>query len=437
MRVKELLRVMNVPANLSTRELRTLVPRASDSLDAARDSVVPTLEDVRTRGRRAVIDATKRFDGVELENVRVPREELTRALSELDADVRGALEESIARVRAVSSKDVPQDSTTEFGDSYVSTRWAPVERVGLYVPGGRAVYQSTVVMNAVPAQVAGVSSLAIASPPGPSGLPHPVVLATAELLGVSEVWAMGGAQAIAAFAYGFDDGEVCEPVDVITGPGNAYVAGAKSLVQSFVGVDAIAGPTEIIVCADASANAEFVAADLISQAEHDPLAAAVLVTDSRDLVDRVQEEVARQVESARHSERIREALAGEQSAIVVVESREEMNRVANVYAGEHVEVMVDNAPEFASAIRNGGTIFIGDFSPVALGDYCSGSNHVLPTSGTATHASPLGVHSFMKSSQIVHYSREGLLDVADHIETLAESENLPAHGQAVHLRRKS
>lgn len=435
--MNELLRIIKVPAGISTRELRSLVPRAHDSLDKARSSVAPVVDDVRDRARAAVIDATSRFDGVELENVRVPREELTRALAELDSGVREALEESVARLRQVSTRDVPQGSTTDFDGSVVSTRWTPVDRVGLYVPGGRAVYPSTVVMNAVPAQVAGVGSLALASPPGPSGLPQPVVMATAELLGVDEVWAMGGAQAIAAFAYGFDDGEVCEPVDVITGPGNAYVAGAKSLVRSFVGVDSIAGPTEIIVCADDHARPEFVAADLISQAEHDPLAASVLVTDSTDLVDRVQDELARQIEEATHRERIREAFAGSQSGILLVESRTDMVRVANVYAGEHVEVMVENPHEFAQELRHGGTIFIGDYSPVALGDYCSGSNHVLPTSGTATHASPLGVHSFMKSSQIVSYTRNGLLDVADHIETLADAENLPAHGYAVHLRRES
>ncbi|WP_245527083.1 histidinol dehydrogenase [Brevibacterium mcbrellneri] len=433
----ELLRIINVPAEVSTRELRSLVPRAHDSLDRARSSVAPVVEDVRARGRAAVLEATSRFDGVTVEQIRVPHEELARACDELDSRVRAALEESIARLRQVSARDVPQGSTTEFDGSFVSTRWTPVDRVGLYVPGGRAVYPSTVVMNAVPAQVAGVESLALASPPGPSGLPHPVVMATAELLGVEEVWAMGGAQAIAAFAYGFDDGEVCEPVDVITGPGNAYVAGAKSLVRSFVGVDSIAGPTEIIVCADAQAKPELVATDLISQAEHDPLAASVLVTASADLVTRVQDELARQLETAKHRERIREAFAGPQSGILLVDSRSDMVRVANVYAGEHVEVMVEDPHEFARELRHGGTIFIGDYSPVALGDYCSGSNHVLPTSGTATHASPLGVHSFMKSSQIVSYTRDGLLDVADHIETLANAENLPAHGYAVHLRRES
>lgn len=433
----ELLRIINVPAGVSTRELRSLAPRAHDSLDKARSSVAPVVEDVRDRGRVAVLEATSRFDGVTVEQIRVPREDLARACDELDSSVRAALEESIARLRQVSAHDVPQGSTTEFDGSFVSTRWTPIDRVGLYVPGGRAVYPSTVVMNAVPAQVAGVESLALASPPGPSGLPHPVVMATAELLGVEEVWAMGGAQAIAAFAYGFDDGEVCEPVDVITGPGNAYVAGAKSLVRSFVGVDSIAGPTEIIVCADAQAKPELVAADLISQAEHDPLAASVLVTASADLVTRVQDELDRQLETAKHRERIREAFAGPQSGILLVESRSDMVRVANVYAGEHVEVMVEDPHEFARELRHGGTIFIGDYSPVALGDYCSGSNHVLPTSGTATHASPLGVHSFMKSSQIVSYTRDGLLDVADHIETLADAENLPAHGYAVHLRRES
>ncbi|GAA4285286.1 histidinol dehydrogenase [Brevibacterium daeguense] len=420
---------------LDRRTLRSSVPRVSVDISDAVAAVGPLITDVRERGRTAVLEYTRRFDQVELESVRVPAEALGRSLAELDPNIRASLEESIARARRVAAADRREPSTTEFdGDGTVTTRWLPVDRVGLYVPGGLAVYPSTVVMNVVPAQEAGVPSLAIASPPQSDGLPHPTVLAAAALLGVEEVWAMGGAQAIAALAYGFDDGEDLEPVDLITGPGNAYVAAAKATVRSVVGIDSVAGPTEIIILADDTADPGFVAADLISQAEHDPLAAAVLVTDSEQLATAVESQLAVQVPAAEHAERITEALSGQQSGIILVADLDAGVAVLNAYAGEHVELLVRNPEAVVDRVTSGGSIFLGSHSPVALGDYCSGSNHVLPTMGTASHASALGVQSFLKGSQIIDYPPEALHKVADHIISLANEEALPAHGAAVAMR---
>ncbi|GAA1842119.1 histidinol dehydrogenase [Brevibacterium marinum] len=421
--------------SLSKRFLKQRLPRAAEAHADVERRVADLLAEVQTGGTRAVKDFTKRFDSVELESVRVPASELKRAEDELDPEVRAALIESIARARKVADDQRPADVRTELSSgAHVTTRHLPIERVGLYVPGGLAVYPSTVVMNVVPAQTAGSSSLAIASPPQGNGLPHPTVLATAHILGIDEVWAMGGAQAIGALAFGLDDEEQVAPVDLITGPGNAYVAAAKSLVRSQVGIDAVAGPTEIIILADETADPAFVAADLISQAEHDELAASVLVTDSTGLVDRVRSELAAQVPSAHHRERIDTALSGRQSAIVLVDDLDAGIQVVNGYAGEHVEVHTAEAHAVAGRITNGGAVFVGDWAPVSLGDYCAGSNHVLPTMGTAAHGSGLGVHSFIKVSQVIDYDRSALAEVAEHVEALAASEQLPAHGRAVSIR---
>lgn len=420
---------------LSRRFLRQRLPRAAATHADVERRVSDLLGEVARGGSSTVKDLTERFDGVRPDTLRVPAAELARAAAELDPQVRAALVETIARTRKVAEDQRPADVVTELAPgAVVTTRSLPIERVGLYVPGGLAVYPSTVIMNVVPAQVAGAQSLAIASPPQESGLPHPVVLATAHILGVDEVWAMGGAQAIGALAYGFDDAEVCEPVDLITGPGNAYVAAAKSLVRSHVGIDAVAGPTEIIILADATANPAFVAADLISQAEHDELAASVLVTDSPELLDAVAAELDRQVPEAAHVERIRTALAGEQSALVLVDDLDAAVTVVNAYAGEHVEIHTADDAAVVERIVNGGAVFVGPYAPVALGDYAAGSNHVLPTMGTAAHGSGLGVHSFLKVSQVIDYGRPALGDVAEHIVALATVEQLPAHGRAVSIR---
>ncbi|MGL5850269.1 MAG: histidinol dehydrogenase, partial [Phycicoccus sp.] len=330
------------------------------------------------------------------------------------------------------------DTTTRVADgATVTERWVPVDRVGLYVPGGLAVYPSSVVMNVVPAQLAGVPSLAVASPPQADhgGWPHPTILAACALLGVDEVWAMGGAQAVAGFAYGFDDGgAVCEPVALVTGPGNVYVAAAKRLLRGVVGIDSEAGPTEIAVLADDTADPHHVAADLVSQAEHDPLAAAVLVTDSEALASSVEQALERRVAETKHSERVATALGGSQSAVVLVDDLDVGLDVVNAYAAEHLEIHTADAARVASRVRNAGAVFVGTWAPVSLGDYCAGSNHVLPTGGCACHSSGLSVQSFLRGIHVVEYDQAALREVGGHVVALSRAEDLPAHGEAVLAR---
>jgi histidinol dehydrogenase len=405
-------------------------------VDAALVAVTPIVEGVRQRGYAAAREATLRFDGVDVADPRVPREALTTALQNLDPAVREALEESIRRARIVHGRQRRENVDVEVvPGGTVTEKWIPVDRVGLYVPGGIAVYPSSVVMNVVPAQVAGVPSLVVVSPAQKDfgGLPHPTILAACELLGVEEVYAVGGAQAVALLAYG-DDELGIEGVDVITGPGNIYVAAAKRLLRGVVGIDAEAGPTEIAILADHTADPVHVAADLISQAEHDPAAASVLVTDSDLLADAVATEVERLVAQTKHVQRVRSALSGPQSAIVLVADLEQGLDVVNAYAAEHLEVITADARERAERVRSAGCVFVGAHSPVSLGDYCAGSNHVLPTGCTARHASGLSVQSFLKGVHLVEYSRDALLEVAPLVIALAEAEDLPAHGAAVAAR---
>ncbi|MFE1776927.1 histidinol dehydrogenase [Streptomyces sp. NPDC059008] len=415
--------------------LRDLLPRAEFDVEAALEKVRPICEDVRHRGTAALIEYARRFDGVEIERVRVPAEALKAALEELDPAVRAALEESIRRARIVHREQRRSDVTTKVvPGGTVTERWVPVERVGLYVPGGRSVYPSSVVMNVVPAQEAGVESLAVTSPPQADfgGLPHPTILATCALLGVDEVYAAGGAQAIAMFAYGTDE---CPPANLVTGPGNIYVAAAKRLLKGRIGIDSEAGPTEIAILADDTADPAHVAADLISQAEHDPMAAAVLVTDSVALAEKTEQELEPQIAATRHVEdRIAPALAGRQSAIVLVDGIDEGLRVVDAYGAEHLEVQTADAAAVAARVRNAGAIFVGPYAPVSLGDYCAGSNHVLPTGGCACHSSGLSVQSFLRGIHVVDYTRDALAEVAHHVVTLAEAEDLPAHGAAIKAR---
>lgn len=420
-----------------------MLPRAEVSVEDAADRVAPILADVRSRGAAALRDYAERFDGVRPAHLRVPTEAFEQALAGLDADVRAAMEESIVRVRAVHSAQRPADHEVTVGpDAVVRQRWIPVRRVGLYVPGGLAVYPSSVVMNVVAAQEAGVQSVALVSPPqvDQGGLPHPTILAACALLGVNEVYAAGGAQAIGMLAYGAAgseaaDGEVlCDPVDIITGPGNIYVAAAKRLVRAVVGIDAEAGPTEIAVLADATADAVFIASDLISQAEHDEQAGSVLITDSVELADAVDTEIARQAVQTKHADRVRVALSGPQSAIVLVRDLEHGIEVADAYAAEHLEIHTADASNVANRITNAGAIFVGPWSPVPLGDYLAGSNHVLPTGGTARYASGLGVHSFLRAVHVVEYGQDALEAVADQVVAFADAEDLPAHGEAVRTR---
>ncbi|KUH38913.1 MULTISPECIES: histidinol dehydrogenase [Streptomyces] len=415
--------------------LRDLLPRAEFDVEAALEKVRPICEAVHHRGDAALIDYAQRFDGVALDRVRVPAAALTRALEELDPAVRAGLEESIRRARIVHREQRRTTHTTQVvPGGTVTEKWVPVGRVGLYAPGGRSVYPSSVIMNAVPAQEAGVESIALASPPQKDhdGLPHPTILAACALLGVDEVYAAGGAQAVAMFAYGT---ESCAPADMVTGPGNIWVAAAKRYFTGRIGIDTEAGPTEIAVLADDTADPAHVAADLISQAEHDPLAAAVLVTDSVELADAVEKELAPQIAATRHVEdRILPALRGRQSAIVLVDGVEEGLRVVDAYGAEHLEVQTADAAAVAARVRNAGAIFVGPWAPVSLGDYCAGSNHVLPTGGCACHSSGLSVQSFLRGIHIVDYTRDALADVAHHVVTLAEAEDLPAHGAAIKAR---
>ncbi|PFG35865.1 histidinol dehydrogenase [Flavimobilis soli] len=429
--------------SLSARELAATLPRPEVGVEDATKLVAPIVEDVRSRGAAALRDYAEKFDGVRPEHLRVPAEALAAALDGLDAGLRASLEESISRVRQVHAAQRPQDFVVDVAPgARVRQRWIPVQRVGLYVPGGLAVYPSSVIMNVVAAQEAGVGSLVVTSPPQAQdgGLPNPTILAACALLGVEEVYAVGGAQAVAMLAYGAaaelpQDGDVlAEPVDVITGPGNVFVAAAKRLVRGVVGIDAEAGPTEIAVLADATADPEHVAADLLSQAEHDPMAASVLVTDSVELADAVDVALARRAAATRHAERVATALGGPQSAIVLVDDVEHGLTVVNAYGAEHLEIQTADAPALADRVTSAGAIFVGPYSPVPLGDYMAGSNHVLPTGGCAHFSSGLGVHSFVRAVQVVEYSRDGLAEIAGKIVSFAEAEDLPAHGEAISAR---
>ena len=420
-------------ASLSRPRLEGVLPRARLDTGAALDAVRPVCEDVRQRGAPAVREQTRRFDGVDLATTRVRRQALADALAGLDPDVRAALQEAARRARVVHEAQLPSDVVTKVADgATVTERYVPVGRAGVYVPGGLVVYPSSVVMNVIPAQVAGVAEIAVASPPRPErgGLPHPSVLAACALLGITEVHAVGGAQAIAMLGYGTAD---CAPVDVISGPGNVYVAAAKRLLAGRVGTDAEAGPTEIAIIADRSADPAFVAADLVAQAEHDPLAACLLITTDPGLADRTDAELATQVASARHRERVEAALDG-QSACVLVDDADAALAVADAWAPEHLEIQAERAAELAGRVRNAGAVFVGPYSPVSLGDYLAGSNHVLPTGGTARHSAGLSVLTFLRGIHVVEYDAAALAAVAPHIDALGGAEDLAAHVRAVRAR---
>ena len=435
-----LLRIVDVRGRqLSKRGYQELLPRAPLDIDAALVAINPILESVKKGDESTLQELSLKFDGVAPESLRVPHDVISSALTNLDPQLRNIIMESIRRVRIVHRDQERGSTTTRVVDGgEVEERWIPVDRVGLYVPGGRAVYPSSVIMNVVPAQIAGVPSIAVASPAQNenSGWPHPTILATCALLGVTEVYAMGGAQAIAAFAYGVYNGEreVLAPVDLVTGPGNIYVAAAKRALRGKIGIDSEAGPTEIAVVADSTASAREVAADLISQAEHDTIAAAVLITDSLALANEVQVHVHERATNTKHSERIIEALSGIQSAIVVTDSLEQSLDVANAYAAEHLELIVADPKNASAKIRNAGAVFLGRFAPVSLGDYLAGSNHVLPTGGCACHSSGLSVQTFLRGLHFVSYSERALRDIASSVITFAQAEDLPAHGEAIAAR---
>ena len=417
---------------------QALLPRATLDVASAMIAIEPILKRVREGNESDLVALAQEFDGVTPPSIRVPRAALDDALAQLDPAIRTALEVSAARIRKVHLDQIRHETKTTVVDGGVVTeKWIPVDRVGLYVPGGRAVYPSSVMMNVIPAQIAKVSSIAVASPPQKEfgGLPHPTILATCALLGVTEVYAVGGAQAIALFGYGMKD--LCAKADLVTGPGNIYVAAAKRALRGVIGIDSEAGPTEIAILADESALASDVAADLISQAEHDVIAAAVLVTTSEKLAVDVRTELEERVAKTKHAERIRIALSGIQSAIALVDSVEQGLDVVNAYAAEHLEIQTKNSSVDASKIRNAGAVFIGRFSPVSLGDYSAGSNHVLPTGGCACHSSGLSVQTFLRGLHFIEYDQKAFTDIAPTVITLAEAEDLPAHGEAMSARMEN
>ena len=424
--------------SLSKIGYRNELPRAELDIETALLSISPILKTVKNGNESDLLNLCEKFDGTRPKSIRVPISEIESALNSLDIEIRKALEEAIRRITKAHSDQLRSEIFTQVvAGGEVTHKQIPVDRVGLYVPGGRAVYPSSVIMNVVPAQIAKVASIAVASPPQVEngGLPNKTILATCALLGITEVYAIGGAQAIAMFAYGVEG--VCEGVDVITGPGNIYVAAAKRALRGLVGIDSEAGPTEVAILADQSANPNEVAADLISQAEHDVIAAAILITDSPQLVEAVQIELGEKVSKTKHQERIRSALSGKQSAIVLVDSMAQGVDVANAYAAEHLEIQTVNSKEVSKQIRNAGAVFIGRFTPVSLGDYSAGSNHVLPTGGCACHSSGLSVQTFLKGVSFIEYDESAFTEIAANVITLANSEDLPAHGEAMSARFES
>ena len=420
---------------LSKAGYRSELPRAAMDIETALTEIAPILKTVKSATEQELLALCEKYDGCRPTSIKVPKSEIEAALVTLDPKVKRALEEAVRRITKAHKDQLRNEIFTEVVDGgEITHKQIPVDRVGLYVPGGRAVYPSSVIMNVVPAQIAKVESIAVASPPQSdnNGLPNKTILATCALLGIDEVYAIGGAQAIAMFAYGVEG--VCESVDLVTGPGNIYVAAAKRALRGLIGIDSEAGPTEVAVLADKTANANEVAADLISQAEHDVIAAAILVTDSPELAAGVEVELAKRVSNTKHEVRIREALAGKQSAIVLVDSISQGLDVVNAYAAEHLEIQTANAKKDAQSIRNAGAVFIGRFTPVSLGDYSAGSNHVLPTGGCACHSSGLSVATFLKGVSFIEYNESAFNEIAQSVITLAEAEDLPAHGQAMSAR---
>lgn len=422
--------------SLTAERIRALVPRASLDIAQAAEQIRPLLSEIAESGLPAIVTAAEKFDGFNPEPLLVSELEIKTAVDQLDPELRNAIEESIERVEKVSRATLPLGNSVPLGGgASVQQRWQPIESVGLYVPGGRAIYPSSVIMNVVPAKVAGVERLVVATPGQKEfgGRPHPTVLATAGILGIKNILNVGGPAAIAAFAYGIPQIDFA-PVDLVTGPGNIFVAAAKRVLRGTIGIDSEAGTTEILILADSSANAKFIAYDLISQAEHDDAAASVLVTDSEELIAAVTAELELLVSKTYHQARVKNALGGQQSALVLVEDISRAIDVANAYATEHLEIMTQDNSAVLNAIKHAGAIFLGDFSPVSLGDYMAGSNHVLPTGSTARFNAGLGVHTFLRAQQVIAYEREGLQEIAHRIDTFANAEGLPGHGDAVKAR---
>ncbi len=420
---------------ITQKSVARLLPRANvlADLEAA---VAKIIREVEGSGSKALIEHASKFDGVVPQEFRISGSKLKLALDQTPIGVIEAMEQSIARLRKVSQSHLPSDKSVEVSsDGRVDLRFVPFDSAGIYAPGGKAVYPSSVIMNAVPAQVAGVKRIVLCSPAQKEfgGDPHPLILAAAQLLGIEEVYAIGGASAIAALAGGISEIGL-EKVDLVTGPGNAYVATAKQLLRSKIAIDSEAGPTEILIIADDKANPSWIAADLISQAEHDESAAAVLLSISSKLIEEVKNEIELQLGKTANRERATNALSGEQSALVLVDSISDAIEIANLYATEHLEIQTEDPRDVLQRITNAGAVFLGGYSPVSLGDYLAGSNHVLPTSGQARRSSGLSVYTFLRQQQVVDFKAGALSEVSDSLTKFADAEGLPAHGEAARIR---
>lgn len=390
------------------------------------------IEDVRLRGDEALRDLTERFDGVRIEDFRVPDADIDEAIAKVDEKTVRALHHAAAQIRDFHERQRQQSWFTVREDgALVGSKVEPLESVGIYVPGGRALYPSTVLMNALPAAVAGVPRIVCVTPPTKTGDIDPAILEACRIAGVTEVYSVGGAQAIGALAYGTDS---IEPVSKITGPGNAFVAAAKKIVSGDVGIDMIAGPSEVCVVADETADPALVAIDLMAQAEHDPLAACYLVTFDAGYADEVEAAIERHLQSSTRAE-VTSASLAEQGLVVVCDSLPQALEAVNVIAPEHLELHLDHAFDLLGAIRNAGAIFLGAWTPEAVGDYVAGPNHTLPTGGTARYASPLSVDEFVKKSSVIQYSPAALAHDADAVMTIARHEGLWAHARSVEMRK--
>jgi len=410
--------------------LNVLKKRALGSSQKIEQRVKAILDDVSENGNRAVLKYNRAFDSLKVKELKIKPDEISRYAGKADAKVVKALKLSSNRIRAFH--EIQKEGSWSFSErgNLLGQIIRPLERVGIYIPGGKAAYPSTVLMNVIPAQVAGVKEIAICVPT-PKGEINPFVMAAISLLGVKEVYRIGGAQAIGAMAYGT---ETIKKVDKIIGPGNIYVAIAKKLVFGVVDIDMIAGPSEILIIADNSATPAFIAADLLSQAEHDEFASAVLITDSKGLADAVNKELERKVDKLKRKEIIRKSLDN-YGAIIIVKDINEAVGLSNSIAPEHLEIMTKNPMDVLPMIKNAGAIFLGEWTPEALGDYSAGPNHTLPTGGTARFSSPLGVYDFVKRSSLLYFTKDGFAEIAETVKTVAVAEGLEAHGDTIRVRQ--
>lgn len=427
------MRIVTLTEETKQNLLEDLLKRSPQSYGEYEDRVAAIVEDVRRRRDEAVFEYTEKFDHITLtsESIRVTKEEIEEAYAKTDVKLIEVIKKALTNIRTYHEKQRQYswfDSRTD--GVLLGQKVTPLSCVGVYVPGGKAVYPSSVLMNVLPAKVAGVEKIIMTTPCGKDGNVNPSTLVAANEAGVDEIYKVGGAQAIAAMAFGTQS---VPKVDKIVGPGNIYVALAKKAVYGFVNIDSIAGPSEILVLADATANPRFVAADLLSQAEHDELASAILITTSRELAEAVSEEVTKFTQKLSRKEIIEKSLDNF-GYILVADSMDTAIAAANDIASEHLEIVTANPFEVMTKIKNAGAIFIGEYSSEPLGDYFAGPNHVLPTNGTARFFSPLGVDDFIKKSSIVYYSKEALSEIHEDIEAFAKAEQLTAHANSIHVR---